>query len=541
MAAIRLLDVFRTRTSSVFQNLSFGRGLALAFMIGFFVRLLPEVLSFPYPIGFDTIYYAWRIESGVVLYHWSQLFSSWWLLFALLVPVRQTLQVDVFLLLKLTAPLLFGLNTCGIYYFASKALSWTARKAMFAAVFFAFQIAALGISWHFYRNMLGLGILLFALPWIKSSVKNVREFAVFALLSVFVVFSHEFGAVILFVVVLRFSLSSVVKGARRDSLKVLMAASLALAVFLPDVYFFVFPVQDIPGAQPNVVSVYQPSGHYQGPFFFFTNYLTVRDTVQHYPTYPNLVSHILSLFALLYIVIFPLILVGLFRHRILDWWTILLLIGSFGALVTPFFALEMWSRWMLMLVYPFTFYAVNGIGKILKSGGHSASTALRRVNWMRLSRRSVSLILVLSFSIGLVFMSTPLISGRAGVFGLPTTVFYVPSTMQSNSLPLVDVDGTVGAMNWLNAQMDRESVLLAQDAFFHWASLYLDKAHTLIYFKHNLNSAIEAAVEQRFDRLYFVWWNEDIGWYSLKVPETFAPVYGADRISVFEYHGEMVC
>ena len=37
-------------------GLSFKQGILLAFVIGFVVRLIPELLSFPYPIGWDTIY-----------------------------------------------------------------------------------------------------------------------------------------------------------------------------------------------------------------------------------------------------------------------------------------------------------------------------------------------------------------------------------------------------------------------------------------------------------------------------------------------------
>ena len=526
------------RFSFSLRNTSFVRGFFVAFVLGFVVRLIPEVLSYPHPIGFDTIFYAWRIESGVVLYHWSQLFSSWWLFFALLIPVYNFLQVDPFLLLKLTAPLLFALNTCGIYYFARKALSWTAKKAVFAAFFFSFQMAALAISWHFYRNMLGLGVLLFALPWIKNSVKGFREFGIFVFLSVLVVFSHEFGSVILLVVVLGFLLNSLLRGERRESVKILTAASLAFALFSATVCLAIFPVQY--AVDTNVIQVYQPSGHYEGPLFFFANYLTVYDTVQHYPTYFDLVAHVLSLFAMLYIVVLPLALVGFFRDKVLDWWTGWLLVGSLGLLITPFMALEMWSRWMLMLVYPFSFYAVNGITKALASGGQSVGPDFRWVSSMKLSKRVVKPILVLSFSLGLMFMCTPLFYGRAGVFGLPTTVSYVPSTMQSNSVPLVDVGDTIRVMKWLDEHMDKESVLLAQDAFFWYAKLYLDDWHTLVYFKHDIEGSIYEAIERGYREIYFVWWNEDIGWYGFAVPESFGTVRSSGRISAFEYSGEMV-
>src|SRR3990170_1533817 len=78
--------------------------------IGFFIRLVPEVLAFPFPIGSDTVYYAFLMKSGVVWAHWSQFFTSAWLLNALIVPAYGVLQVDPFLLLKVVAPLLFGLN-----------------------------------------------------------------------------------------------------------------------------------------------------------------------------------------------------------------------------------------------------------------------------------------------------------------------------------------------------------------------------------------------------------------------------------------------
>jgi hypothetical protein len=49
--------------------------------LGFFVRLVPELLAFPLPIGFDTIYYANVMKDGVIVANWSAFFASSWLLF----------------------------------------------------------------------------------------------------------------------------------------------------------------------------------------------------------------------------------------------------------------------------------------------------------------------------------------------------------------------------------------------------------------------------------------------------------------------------
>jgi hypothetical protein len=507
------------------------KALGLAFFAGFVIRLVPEVLSYPHPIGFDTVYYAWRIRSGVVWYNWSEFFSSW-LLYGILVPVYSFVRGDPFMVLKVAAPLLFGLNACGVYYFAKRALNWTSRKALLCSLVFSFQVAALAISWGFYRNLLGLGVLLFALPLLKDVGKSVRTFLFFVLLSVLVVFSHELVAVILFAAAFVVASSSFLKRAKAVALKVIGAVTPALGLFLGRIFLVMFPVSySVPG--PNVIWAYQAVGHYTGALFFFTNYLGVSDTVQSYSSYSTLFSNVASLFVLLFLVVSPLVLIGFFRDGILDCWVGLLLVGGFGALVVPWFALDLWSRWMLMLVYPFTFYAVNGIGRVVHGGGLSVSPHWRRLNWLKVSKRAVKGLLVVSFCLGLVFMACPLLFGRFGLVGLPTTVNYVPSTMQSNSLPLVDVDSAVNALKWVNARMDSSSAFLAQDAFYWWSQLCLNNTHTIVYFKNDFGGAIRAAHEHGFSTVYFVWWNINIGWYGITVPSYFVQLTSFDRISVY--------
>jgi len=48
---------------------SLNSTLFLSFLLGFIIRLAPELLSYPNLIGFDTIYYAARINEGIIWYH----------------------------------------------------------------------------------------------------------------------------------------------------------------------------------------------------------------------------------------------------------------------------------------------------------------------------------------------------------------------------------------------------------------------------------------------------------------------------------------
>jgi len=190
---------------------------------------------------------------------------------------------------------------------------------------------------------------------------------------------------------------------------------------------------------------------------------------------------------------------------------------------------------MLMLVYPFVFYVVNGIDKVFKSQGKKVAPTLRGLKWVKVSKGTVFVITLLTILFGTIFMSTPLIYDRFGVFSIPTTYNYVPSTMLYNTIPLRDVNGVVEALDWLNDHMNDHSVVLLQQSLVWWADLYFDKRHMIVYYQMDAEKALGVALKQGFNPVYMVWWNQNIGWYSITVPKSFIPIVNSDRISVFQF------
>jgi hypothetical protein len=49
--------------------------------------------------------------------------------------------------------------------------------------------------------------------------------------------------------------------------------------------------------------------------------------------------------------------------------------------------------------------------------------------------------------------------------------------------------------------------------------------------------ALDSAFEHGFSRVYFVWWNEPVGWYGITVPEGFVRLRDFCRVSVYEFLG----
>jgi len=66
-----IMDLFRKGL-----DISYWKDLILSFVLGFAVRLIPEVLSYPYPLGFDTVSYVAMIKSGIVRSHWASMYSN---------------------------------------------------------------------------------------------------------------------------------------------------------------------------------------------------------------------------------------------------------------------------------------------------------------------------------------------------------------------------------------------------------------------------------------------------------------------------------
>ncbi len=508
------------------QNLSYTKGVILAFTIGFVVRLIPELLSFPNPIGWDTIYYASRINDGVVLNHWSGIFSTW-MIYGLLVALGSLTRLEPFMLLKIVAPLLYGGTAAGIYYVAWKKLNWTVTKSLLASGLFAFQLAALGISWHFYRNIFGLILLLFTIPLLKGDL-DWKEVVALSVLSLLVVWGHELAAVSLFGMVLGLLVMSLYKK-EVIPYRLFVAVIPALVVFLIGVFqFFPSPVN----VETNMIGLGDSVSAHPAGIVFLTDYLNVFTTVEYYSSYLELFSHVLSLFLLLYLVLLPLIAVGHFKDRVLSSWTLVLLIGSFSCLIVPFAALLLWNRWMLMLVVPFTFFAVEGLWKLATCG--RALSPSRFLGWLKVPKKVGIGLSLLSVVVGCIFITWPLIDGKYGIIGVEGTFRYLPSTMQSSSVPLQDSEGTIEAYAWLNSHMNDTSSLLVHDVFEFWTMLYLDQSHTAILFDSDLEAASNLAVENGCQEAYFVWWNQDIGWYNLRLSNDWVSVFDSGRISVYQ-------
>lgn len=511
------------------NQLSDYKLLGICLTIGFLIRLTPEVLAYATPIGFDTIYYGYVMKAGIILPHWSSIFTSSWLLYAFITPAYSLIQGDPFLILKLSAPLLFGLNVAGVYWFSRKMLGWSPLMSVVAGVFFALQLASLRISWDLLRNTLGLGLLLFSLSYVKE-VGSKRGFALFSGLGLLAVFAHEYAAVLLLFTAGSLLVWKLAKKQFSQTYKMLALGLVpSLVVFMVGVYLRINPIRY--GATSNVISAGDSVSGTSG-FFFLTNYLQVQNSIDAYSSYWMLALNVILLFTVLFVPYIYLVKKGFFKNSILTSWTALLLVGAFGCLIMPFAAPLYWHRWMFMLVYPFTFYAVYGLAKMV--GKPSLNGKLHISAFF--SNRKASGMVLITLCLGAAYLLTPITMTYANksVPNMTGTQVYFST---DPAVPYQDAPNVQLAMQWIKQHSDQNTCVILQHHFFEYGRLYLTGPEKILHYQIDVDQAINKAAESGLSTFYFVWWNTPIGWNEDPVPDGFVSVADFGRISVYSYEG----
>ena len=495
--------------------------LLLAIFLGFLIRLIPELISFPDPIGWDTIYYAYRIKEGVLFGFWDNIFSSW-MIYAILMILSDLTNFAPFILLKIVAPILYAGTSAGIYYVAIKKLKWTPKKSFLTSIIFICSLAALGISWQFYRNIFGIMILLFAIPYIKRDI-TWKETAILSTLGLLIAWGHELSAISIFFIVFGyFVLSSL----RKKKIPVRLFIALIPALFIFFGNFFLISPYAV-NYPTNFIWLHDSTWAHPNNLFFITNYLQVNTPIESYNNYFDLFYQVSTLFALLYAVLLPFIIIGYFKDRTFNLWTILLILGSFSCLIIPFAGILLWARWMLMLNIPFTFFAANGFWKVMES---CEELNLSR---FKITKKVAYIIFLIFIIMGGLFLIYPLSDDGIGLYNWKGSFKYFPSTMQTSSIPLQDTEALTNAYQWLNNNMNENSTLLAHDTFEFWTLLYLDKNQVAYLFDKNLQEAKNQAQTDGYETIYFVWWNQDINRYDIKITNNWAPIQNYARISIY--------
>jgi hypothetical protein len=414
-----------------------------------FIRALPELLSGPFPVGFDLL--AGYAPSILVLPETYPLKLFGWLWSPLSVFVLwlawKLSTLDLLTLLKFAGPVFYGLFVLSFYYLLSKGLGWNRKKSFFTTLLFLLQPAVLRIGWDQLRLMLGFVFLFALLARTKCDIiSGAKEKPVLVIaLSILLVLSQQLTAILFLVMTAWQLIKTFFKQRKLISNKILLVLAPSIIILISQVYLSYFAEA---GFSSHFAPIYLPSG---SNFFAFTNYF-IND--------PRFVGEsILTIWAYvgnlsLYVVIplIPLVVKGFFKDNTFFPALIWLLIASFSIVVFPWFALSYYWFWIFLLPIPLTVYAGQGLDRV---------GAFHRKNLTKLLGG-----FLLLGTVGFGY-ATSLVS-----IGYPLAYTYMPPGLVSSCVKFENIPRIKEAFAWTNTHLPADAVVVVPENFQGFSVLY---------------------------------------------------------------------
>lgn len=477
-----------------------GRKYALGiFLIAVTIRTLPEILSGPYPVGYDLVagyapsLYGLPELSPLKVYGWAwsplTIFSLW--------SVWKLSGMDLYLFLKGVGPIFYGLFTLSFYYLLSKGFDWKQKKSFLTTILLLLQPAILRMGWDQFREELGLIFLFVLLMTTKGSIiagSRVKNLTVLAL-SILVVLSHQLSAILLFFVAL-WQIFDIILKKGRAFLKTAL-------LFLPLAVIFAWQLHGQfvnPNFSPNFIPLHLPTGT---NIFAFTNYF-LHDPRFIDGNYLGVLSYVGSLSLCTVAPIVLLSVKGFFKDKIFTPMLIWLSIAGYSVVVYPYFAFSSYWWWILLLPVPLTVFAGEGLER-LGLMGNSRFTKRKRVFWAAFVLLGV---VALGYSMSVIN------------FGYSYSYEYIPSGLVESAVPFEDIKDVESAFHWLNGNSPLNSLVVVPEKLQGWAYMILrgDILIRVAPSKLELSKSI-ILLESVKNSSYAVWYNDELDQFSLRFPK----------------------
>ena len=461
--------------------------LLAAFFIPLAIRSVPEILSWPYPLGYDTINMFTQIESGRFLLSGPLLFVQSQLFYTFETLAYWAIG-DFSVVVKIFGPFLMASVSVMMFLYAKRGLGWSGPKSFLVSFLLAIYFVSLRNSWDLYAQSFGLIFLFATLTILKSSNMSRRYIYAFVFM-LLTVFSHQLVSVILFFILGLEALRFLSKKSFKDFLSTFLSLSLAGAFFLFRTY------------SPTSGSIIIPSNTAIEPPFAFA-------------------STLLGLLIYGYGLLLPFAIVGLIKLK--DWFLRFWIIWCLGAMLLlitfPSLPLYYWPRWYYLLIYPLLFFAAEGLHRLYQFwSNHKHKTK-------RLLPKAIAVayvVLLLSLS-GFYMAAIP--ENQISFFSKDNPyLVYFPSSMLQNMLSIKDNPSIVNCFNWIKNNGSTDSVVVMHYALYDLAEIYvpnkiiINVRNSPSIYNHLQNqttlvddmiNASSAALNAGNSTVYTVWWGK---------------------------------
>jgi hypothetical protein len=415
------------------------------FSIGCMVRAIPEMVAFPYPIGYDVINYYIPVITNFQE-HWPTV-SEQYPLYVLILHFFQTatdLQPQI--LVSMSGLILYGVFSVSLFIMSRRLFGLGEYYSLFLTLFVILQLPVLRTSWDLHKDILSLALFMISISLVMPLRPKIGWYSLIGssvVASVAVSLDKMIGAL-------------------------LVGSFLIYGLVIRSKYVSFLSLILVGFFAAAIVSDYGSIGE---PFNVSAEYSEGNLLNQHSKQYNS--NNLLMLFL---VVNCPLIVpatVGFIYsdNRLLKISVAISGLGSLSWLIFPNVQGIAADRWIFVLGIFLSIFAGYGIVRYAQTKTHH-----------RFRRSLLSIILGLSIISGLLYETMPyqMASFSEGMLSHGFEPFG-PRTMQFNSVAVKDTGELLKTINWINEEVPENAVIIGEKHWRGWMELKLQNDRSFLY------------------------------------------------------------
>jgi hypothetical protein len=419
----------------------------IAFLIGCVTRFIPELIAFPYPIGYDVINYYIPVIANFND-HWQAVSEQFPLYVVLLYSIRAALHLDPQVVVTVCAIMIFGIFGVSLYTAGRRLLKLDELHCLFLAVFVMFQIPILRTEWDLHKDIFSLTTLLFTLSLateLKDKIRWPIMLVVLILGSVTAIGDRMVG--VLFIGLL--TIYTFFTKNKAFLPVTLVTASLFIIAIVPTSHIFSTTIVQAERDQRSDDIQSSEGGFYNS-------------------------KNLLILFGVVNGPLVPFAIIGFrsCKNLLMQISVILTSIASFSWIVFPDLQSLVADRWVYISGLFLSILAAYGIIRVAENtkGIVRNKTAI------------LFLILVIPVTIGLLYQTQPYRHpvSALNILGHHLESF-VPITMQFNSIDITHNENLLSMIAWINQNTAGNAIVIGENHWKGWMELKLDEERNFLY------------------------------------------------------------
>lgn len=434
----------------------------VVFILCIALRAAPELMAYPYPIGYDVInYYIPTVTNFED--KWDIVSKQFPLYVTFLYIVSITTGLPAYSVIVAVIIAMTGIFGVSIFYLGRTLLKLGISHSAFIAIFAILQLAVLRTTWDFHRDIFALTTMIFVFSLLSRNNAGWKPLALILGLTTLTVAADRMVGALFSVSVAVYAIVT----RRRD---VALTSILAIVMF----YALAVPTQSTPDIE-TITSTEIPQNNkelkeFYNPidlllFFIVVNGLLLASAAIGFLNMKNTLLKI------------PLL---------------VCLMGSFSWLAFPENRYLLADRWIILAGIFLSVFAGYGILHLIRN--------LRR-------RFTIAGCILGAFAVlGVSFAVIPYHSATAlyGIIGLHSENL-PPLTMQFNSIDVEDNDELLSAIAWINKNTEQDALIVGQNHWRGFMELYLENERTYQFSEDPQTTA--EALSKRGQQVYLIEFN----------------------------------